>query len=242
MSFTGNLSLVNYENAWAQAEIPKYFINTVDHRRAGGRHRAVPGLDDGVRDVALQLAVQRHLVAAVHGGQPAPATGHHQSALPDVPRPAAAAVPERQRVFYNQYFGIMAIHVAFQLGFCTFVLSNYMKTLPHRAERGSLRRRRVGLADVLADHAAAHAAGTRRTGDPAGDLDVQRLLLGDRADEGRRKRFPITSSLNNLKGQFFTDNNLVAAGAIMVALPTLIVFFVLQKQFVRGLTLGSTKG
>ena len=53
---------------------------------------------------------------------------------------------------------------------------------------------------------------------------------------------PITSALNKLKGQFFTDNNLVAAGALMVALPTLVVFFVLQKQFVRGLTLGSTKG
>ena len=45
-----------------------------------------------------------------------------------------------------------------------------------------------------------------------------------------------------LKGQFFTDNNLIAAGAIMVAIPTLIVFFALQKQFISGLTLGSTKG
>ncbi len=27
--------------------------------------------------------------------------------------------------------GIITIHVAFQIGFCTFVLSNYMKTLPH---------------------------------------------------------------------------------------------------------------
>ena len=25
---------------------------------------------------------------------------------------------------------MVVIHVAFQLGFCTFVLSNYMKTLP----------------------------------------------------------------------------------------------------------------
>ncbi|HQG17739.1 MAG TPA: carbohydrate ABC transporter permease, partial [Ornithinibacter sp.] len=33
-----------------------------------------------------------------------------------------------------------------------------------------------------------------------------------------------------------------AAGSIIVALPVLIVFFVLQKQFVAGLTLGSTKG
>jgi multiple sugar transport system permease protein len=48
--------------------------------------------------------------------------------------------------------------------------------------------------------------------------------------------------LNNLKGQFFIDNNLVAAGAIIVALPTLIVYLVLQKQFIGGLTLGSTKG
>jgi multiple sugar transport system permease protein len=29
---------------------------------------------------------------------------------------------------------------------------------------------------------------------------------------------------------------------VLVALPVLIVFFVLQKQFVAGLTLGSTKG
>jgi multiple sugar transport system permease protein len=55
-------------------------------------------------------------------------------------------------------------------------------------------------------------------------------------------KFPITSSLNNLRGQFFTDYNLLSAGSILVAIPVLIVFFVLQKQFVAGLTLGSTKG
>ena len=55
-------------------------------------------------------------------------------------------------------------------------------------------------------------------------------------------KFPITSALNNLRGQFFTDTNLVAAGSVMVALPVLLVFFVLQRQFVAGLTLGSTKG
>lgn len=53
---------------------------------------------------------------------------------------------------------------------------------------------------------------------------------------------PITSALNNLQGQFFSDNNLLAAGSIIIALPTLVVYFVLQGQFVRGLTLGSTKG
>jgi multiple sugar transport system permease protein len=53
---------------------------------------------------------------------------------------------------------------------------------------------------------------------------------------------PIVSALSNLKGVFFTDNNLIAAGALLAALPTLIIYFVLQRQFVRGLTLGATKG
>ena len=55
-------------------------------------------------------------------------------------------------------------------------------------------------------------------------------------------KFPITSSLNNLQGQFFTDYNLLSAGSVLAMLPVLVIFFVLQKQFVSGLTLGSTKG
>ena len=53
---------------------------------------------------------------------------------------------------------------------------------------------------------------------------------------------PITSSLTNLQGVYFTDNNLIAAASVLVALPTLIVFAALQKQFVSGLTLGARKG
>ena len=52
---------------------------------------------------------------------------------------------------------------------------------------------------------------------------------------------PITAALNNLQGEFFTDNNLLAAGALMTAIPTVLVFVVLQKHFVNGLTLGANK-
>ena len=62
------------------------------------------------------------------------------------------------------------------------------------------------------------------------------LLLKD----GDRR--PITSALNDLKGQFFTDTNLLAAGALLAAIPTILVFLALQKQFISGLSLGSTKG
>ena len=53
---------------------------------------------------------------------------------------------------------------------------------------------------------------------------------------------PITSALANLQGEFFTDNNLIAAGSMLVALPTLIVFALLQRHFISGLTLGASKG
>jgi len=56
------------------------------------------------------------------------------------------------------------------------------------------------------------------------------------------ENMPITSALNNLSGQYFTDPNLVAAGSLLTAIPTLVVYFVLQRQFVSGLTLGSYKG
>jgi len=53
---------------------------------------------------------------------------------------------------------------------------------------------------------------------------------------------PITSALNNLQGEFFTNYNLLAACSVLVAIPTIVVYILLQKQFIRGLTLGSTKG
>ena len=54
---------------------------------------------------------------------------------------------------------------------------------------------------------------------------------------------PITSALNNLQGQFFTNNNLLAAGALhRRASRRSSSTSSLQKQFVSGLTLGSTKG
>jgi multiple sugar transport system permease protein len=53
---------------------------------------------------------------------------------------------------------------------------------------------------------------------------------------------PITTALNKLSGGFFNNYNELAAAAFIVAVPTIFLYLVLSKQFVRGLTLGSTKG
>ena len=53
---------------------------------------------------------------------------------------------------------------------------------------------------------------------------------------------PITSSIRALNGQYSNDYNLIAAASMMIALPTLVVYLALRKQFISGLTLGANKG
>lgn len=155
--------------------------------------------------------------------------------------PGYGPFPSDNGVFYDQYVGIIAIHVAFQLGFCTFVLSNFMRTIPKELNEAAIvdgaGAFRMWWSVILPLCRPALAAlATLEFTFIYNDFLWALLLMRTGA------KLPITSALNNLGGQFFTDNNLVAAGALMVALPTLIVYFILQKQFISGLTLGSTKG
>lgn len=53
---------------------------------------------------------------------------------------------------------------------------------------------------------------------------------------------PITVALSNLAGGRAVQWNLPMAGAIMAALPTLFVYIVLGRYFIRGLLAGSVKG
>ncbi|MFF5026316.1 carbohydrate ABC transporter permease [Streptomyces collinus] len=142
---------------------------------------------------------------------------------------------------YDSALGLVLIHVAFQSGFCAFVLSNYMRSLPHELTEAAL----VDGASVwrlywqitlpLCKPAMA-ALATLLSIWIYNDFFWALVLIST------GENMPITSALNNLSGQYFTDPNLVAAGALLTAIPTLAVYFVLQRQFVSGLTLGSAKG
>ncbi len=53
---------------------------------------------------------------------------------------------------------------------------------------------------------------------------------------------PITVALNNLAGSFIVEWNVQMAGALMAALPTLLIYIVLGRYFMRGLLAGALKG
>lgn len=53
---------------------------------------------------------------------------------------------------------------------------------------------------------------------------------------------PVTVALNNLAGSFIVEWNVQMAGALLAALPTLLVYIFLGRYFMRGLLAGSLKG
>ncbi|MFI0779963.1 carbohydrate ABC transporter permease [Streptomyces sp. NPDC021212] len=142
---------------------------------------------------------------------------------------------------YDSYWAVIAVQVAFQVGFCVFVLANFMRTLPIEIIEAAVvdgagvwtRYWRITL--PLCRPALAALATLQFTW-MYNDFLWALVFISD------GDKLPVTSALNNLRGQFFTDYNLLAAGSVLVALPTVLVFLLLQRHFIAGLTLGANKG
>ncbi|WP_375492886.1 carbohydrate ABC transporter permease [uncultured Jatrophihabitans sp.] len=142
---------------------------------------------------------------------------------------------------YDSFTGVIAINVAFQTGFCVFVLSNFMRTIPEEVTEAAI----LDGASIWSQYwriimplcrPALAALATLLTTWIYNDFFWALTLMTTGA-----KR-PITSAIANLTGEFGQNNNLLSAGALIIAIPTLLVYVALQKQFIAGLTLGSTKG
>ena len=58
----------------------------------------------------------------------------------------------------------------------------------------------------------------------------------------RPDSWPVTVALNNLAGSQIVEWNVQMAGALLAALPTLVVYIVLGRFFLRGLMAGALKG
>ncbi len=137
--------------------------------------------------------------------------------------------------------GVILIHIAFQTGFCTFVLANYMKSIPKelgeaaQVDGAGVARQFFQIILPLTRPALAALATLEFTW-LYNDFFWGSVFLPQGAER------PITSSISVLNGQYASDASLIAAASVMIALPTLAVYIALQKQFIGGLTLGANKG
>jgi multiple sugar transport system permease protein len=142
---------------------------------------------------------------------------------------------------YDTYWALIIFHTAFQLGFCTFVLRNYMRTVPGEileaaridgcSEWGIYSRIMMPLSlPALA------AIATLEFTWIFNDFLWALVLLQ------RDALKPVTAGLATLQGQYIMDWTVIVAGSLEAALPTVVVFILLQRYFIQGLTLGAVKG
>jgi len=142
---------------------------------------------------------------------------------------------------YDTYWGLIAFHTAFQLGFCTFLLRNYMRTVPGeilesaRIDGCSEFRIWWQIMMPLTLPAIAALATLEFTWIFNDYLWAIVLLRSDALK-------PVTAGLAALQGQYVMDWTVITAGALLATIPTVIVFIFLQRYFIEGLTLGATKG
>lgn len=142
---------------------------------------------------------------------------------------------------YNTYWALIIFHTSFQLGFCTFVLRNYMRTVPGEileAARvdgcGEFRIYRQIMMPLTLP--AMGALATLVFTWVFNDFLWALILLQ------RDALKPVSTGLATLMGQYIMEWTVITAGSLIAAVPTVIVFLFLQRYFVAGLTLGATKG
>jgi multiple sugar transport system permease protein len=142
---------------------------------------------------------------------------------------------------YDTATGLVLFHVAFQTGFCTLFMRNFIRALPYEllesARVEGVSELRIFWYIVLPLMRPAIAALAVLIFTFVWNDYFWALVLTQGASTQ-----PVTAGLYTLNGQWVSSWQLVSAGAIVAAMPPVIMFFLMQRHFIAGLTLGATKG
>ncbi|MBT4897243.1 carbohydrate ABC transporter permease [uncultured Planktomarina sp.] len=141
---------------------------------------------------------------------------------------------------YNTKTGLVLFHIAFQTGFCTLFMRNFIKALPHELIEAA---RVEGIAEwrifwfvVLPLMKPAIAALSVLIFTFIWNDYFWAIVL----TQGENAQ-PVTAGITSFNAQFRAMYHLMSAGSIVAALPPVLMFFLMQKHFIAGLTLGAVK-
>jgi len=141
---------------------------------------------------------------------------------------------------YNTTMGLALFHIAFQTGFCTLFMRNFIKALPFELVEAA---RVEGVSEwQIFRHV---VMPLMRPAIAALSVLVFTFIWNDFfwamvLTTGAATQ-PITAGLNSLNGQWIAAWHLVSAGSILAALPPVLMFFLVQRHFIAGLPLGAVK-
>jgi multiple sugar transport system permease protein len=141
---------------------------------------------------------------------------------------------------YDTLPALVIVQVGFGLGFYTFVLQGFMRTIPDEIQQAAVIDGagpvRIFLAIILPLTRPALAA----LGALAFTWTFNDLLWAITVLRTETV-MPVTPALLGLQGQYVSTWNIIAAGSVIAAVPTVAVFLRFQKHFISGLAIGAVK-
>ncbi len=147
----------------------------------------------------------------------------------------------RSMDLYNTTTGLVLFHIAFQTGFCTLFMRNFIKGLPfaliESARVEGVSEWKIFVHVVMPLMRPAIAALSVLIFTFIWNDYFWATIMANSAEVR-----PVTAGMNELKGQWKVAWELISAASIVAALPPVAMFFLMQKHFIAGLTLGATKG
>jgi len=141
---------------------------------------------------------------------------------------------------YDTYWALIFFHLAFQTGFCALFMRNFISTLPNalmesaRVEGANEFQIFWNIILPLMRPALAALAVLIFTFIWNDYFWALVLVQSDAVK-------PVTTGLSALRGEWVASWQLISAGSLIAALPPVAMFFILQRQFISGLTLGAVK-
>ncbi|AGI66339.1 putative ABC transporter inner membrane component [Octadecabacter antarcticus 307] len=141
---------------------------------------------------------------------------------------------------YDTKTGLVLFHIAFQTGFCTLFMRNFIRQLPfaliEAARVEGVAEWRIFVYVVLPLMKPALAALSVLIFTFIWNDYFWAIVLTQGPDSQ-----PVTAGITSFNSQFRAAYHLMSAGSIVAALPPVAMFFLMQKHFIAGLTLGAVK-
>jgi multiple sugar transport system permease protein len=139
---------------------------------------------------------------------------------------------------YDTRWALILFHAAFQTGFCTLFMRNFIKQLPDdmldAARNEGLSELQIFRHVVVPLVRPAIAAIAALTFTFVWNDYFWSLVLVQ-SDDVR----PLTAGVQSLRGTWLTSWQLISAGSIVAAIPPVLIFFFMQQHFIAGLTAGA---
>ena len=220
----------NYASAWSGGGMEHALINSAIVAVPGVAITLLLGSMAAFALSRYQIPLRRTLILIMLGGNLLP------------PQILLVPVAKLSQVFgiYDTFTTLIAVEIGFGLGFYVFVLQGFMRSIPTEIQQAALL---DGAGPIqiywrivlpLSRPALAALAALAFTWIFNDLLWPITVLITE-------SKMPVTPALLTLQGQFVSYWNVIAAGSVIAAIPTVAVFLRFQRHFIAGLNLGAVK-